>query len=115
MGYRVRITNAPEISTNGAVIFDTFTEIGLVDGEGNTVWQLIPGGHQSIRIDGADIIAIVNGAGTTNAKLAAIGELIKDAVKVHGLAPSDLANRALLSVYPGGTWPVDGFALPLEV
>ena len=116
MSYRVRLTNAPEVSANGVVRFDTFTEVSTVDPDtGDTSWALIPGGHQTISVDGADIVAIVNGAGTNNQKLAAISALIKAAVKVHGLAPSDLANRALLSIYPGGTWPVGGFALTLEV
>lgn len=111
--YRVGLTQPPTVSAQGYVNFDAWIQ-RQTESDPN-VWVTIDSGHRTVRIQGELLVEIAEGVGTDVQKRAAIGQLITDQVEFAGLAASDKANLALLSVYPNGVWPEDGFAIPLEV
>ena len=111
--YQVELIRAPEVSVQGYVNFDVWVQVQTEDDP--AVWTTIDGGHRTMRIAGSLIVEIAEGVGTDAEKRWAIGKLITDQVEFIGLAASDKANAALLSVYPNGEWPEGGFVIPLEV
>ena len=88
-----------EAAANGDVHLDVFVES---DRSGD--WELIPGGHRTLVLDGEAILSIINGSGTDNEKRSALSALFKQEVLSWGLDESDNANEELGSLI---TFPIN--------
>ena len=98
MAYRARVITA-EPAANGDVHLDTFIE---TDRSGD--WELIPGGHRTLVLDGAAVLAIINNGDTLANRRAAMKDLFIQEIKAWGLDESDDANEELTSLMYQG-WP----------
>lgn len=87
--------NEPEIALAGVVHFDVWIERSL--GSDPEVWVLIPMGHLTVPISGAQL----EQCSTSAEALALIEQEIVD----KGLAQAYRARQALIALLPGGTWP----------
>jgi len=90
--YRARVLSS-EAAANGDIHLDVHVES---DRSGD--WALIPGGHRTLVLDGAAVLAITTGAGTLTQKRAALSALFKAEVLEWGLDTSDDANEQLLEL-----------------
>ena len=109
--YRIDLKQEPEVSTDNKVVFAVRVEREVAEG----AWVLIDGGARPVVLAGTLVVEIKEGPGTDQAKLVAIGQLITARVESFGIAASDKARQALLSLYPNGEWPESGFVIPLSV
>ena len=109
--YRIGLKEAPEVSTDNKVIFAVRVEREVAEG----AWVLIDGGARPVVLAGNLVTEIKEGPGTGQAKLFAIGQLVTARVESFGIALSDKARQALLSLYPNGEWPEGGFTIPFTV
>ena len=100
MNYRVRVESG-EPAANKDIHLDVFVEKETTP----DVWDLIPGGHRTLVLSGAAVLAITEGAGTDGQKLAALSALFKQEVASWGIDESDDAYNQLYDLLPGG-WPV---------
>ena len=109
--YRTRIKYEPEVSTDDKITFTPRVEREVAEG----AWVLIPGGARSVVLAGNLVREIKAGPGTDVQKLNAIAQLITARIESFGIAASDKARQALLSLYPNGEWPEGGFTIPFTV
>ena len=92
MAYRARVLSS-EPAASGDVHLDVYVES---DRSGD--WVLIPGGHRTLVLNGAAVLAITTGAGTDQQKIGALAALFKQEVLEWGLDKSDDANEQLLGL-----------------
>ena len=98
MAYRARVLSS-EAAANGDVHLDVFVES---DRSGD--WQLIPGGHRTLVLDGSAVIAICESGDTLANRRLAVKALFIEEIKSWGIDESDDANEQLSAlVYQG--WP----------
>jgi len=100
--YRVRVeSGAP--TAGGDVDLDCW-----IERESTTpgVWDVVPNGHRTMRLDGASILAITAGAGTDAQKLSALAALFKATALEWGIDEADDAYNQLYALLPAG-WPVN--------
>ena len=105
--YRIKGTASggelPSVTSNGRVDFQIRVERS--EGGAPEVWVLIPHGHFTLSVPGAQLEA----AGSPAAVRQGIAQLILD----RGLTASDRARQALLALLPGGVWPATDITEPL--
>ena len=89
MTYRARVLSS-EAAANGDIHLDV-----MVESDRSGDWQLIPGGHRTLVLDGAAVLAITEGAGTDIQKKQALLALFKQEVVGWGIDESDDANQQL--------------------
>ena len=96
MAYRANVLSS-EPSANGDIHLDV-----MVESDRSGDWQLIPGGHRTLVLDGAAVLAITEGAGTDLQKRQALSALFKQEVIGWGIDESDDANQQLtgLVIFP---------------
>ena len=92
MAYRARVLSS-EPAASGDVHLDVYVES---DRSGD--WELIPGGHRTLVLNGAAVLAITEGAGTDQQKTGALADLFRQEVLSWGLDESDDANEQLLGL-----------------
>ena len=92
MAYRANVLSS-EAAASGDVHLDV-----MVESDRSGDWELIPGGHRTLVLDGEAILAITTGAGTNAQKITALVALFKQEVKAWGLDESDDANEQLLAL-----------------
>ena len=98
MAYQA-VVKSSEASANGDIHLDTFIES---DRSGD--WQLIPGGHRTLVLNGSAVLAICNSGDTLAERRQAVKDLFIQEIKAWGLDKSDDANEQLTAlIYQG--WP----------
>ncbi len=96
--YQARVLSS-EAAANGDVHLDVF-----VESDRSGEWVLIPGGHRTLVLNGAAVLAICNSGGTLAARRAAALALFTETISAWGIDKSDDANEQLTGlVYQG--WP----------
>ena len=90
--YRARVISS-EAAANGDIHLDVYVESDRTE-----EWVLIPGGHRTLVLDGAAVLAITEGSGTVTQKRAALSALFKQEVKSWGIDESDEANEQMLDL-----------------
>ena len=100
--YRLRIVSS-EAAANGNVHMDTWVDKSVDEGDN---WEPAQGGHFTLVLDGAAVLAITEGAGTLTQKRAALLALLKAEVSQRGIDSADDADNQLRDLLPGGDWPV---------
>jgi hypothetical protein len=106
--YRWRINNPPVVGGQGDLHFDMFVEIS--NGGTPETWANLEQGHYTLVMPATALLAISNGAGTVTQKRALVMEWITAQVKLRGVSLSDQAKRALITLLPGGVFPVGGIS-----
>ena len=98
MAYRARVLSS-EAAANGDVHLDV-----QVESDRSGDWELIPGGHRTLVLDGEAVLAIINSGDTHANRRAAVKALFVQEIKSWGIDKSDDANEQLTAlVYQG--WP----------
>jgi len=98
MAYRALVLSS-EAAANGDVHLDV-----NVQSDRSGDWELIPGGHRTLVLDGEAVLAITTSSATLAARRAAVRELFILEITAWGIAESDDANEQLTAlVYQG--WP----------
>ena len=98
MAYRARVLSREE-PANGDVHLDVNVES---DRSGD--WELIPGGHRTLVLDGEAVLAIINSGDTLANRRLAMKALFIQEISAWGIDKSDDANEQLSAlVYQG--WP----------
>lgn len=92
MAYRANILSS-EAAANGDIHLDV-----MVESNRSGEWQLIPGGHRTLVLDGSAVLAIAEGAGTDVQKKQALAALFKQEVIGWGIDKSDDANQQLVGL-----------------
>ncbi len=100
--YRLRIVSS-EAAANGNVNMDTWVDKSVDDGDN---WEPAQGGHFTLVLSGAAVLAITEGPGTDNQKRTALLVLLKAEVASRGIDSADDADNQLRGLLPGGDWPV---------
>ena len=113
--YVIDLLQFPEVSANQLLIFvNVWLKVQIADDP--VAYDNVKGGHADVPISSLAVIAIKNGPGTDTQKRAAIIALVAEVIKARGIAESDAAMRAFLSLLPGGEWPEGGYKnLPLDL
>ena len=101
--YRLRIVGS-EAAANGNVHMDTWVDKSVDDGAN---WEPAQGGHFTLVLNGAAVLAITGGPGTLTQKRAAMLALLKAEVASRGIDEADDADNQLRGILPGGDWPVN--------
>ena len=101
--YRLRIVGS-EAAANGNVHMDTWVDVSADDGDN---WQPAQGGHFTLVLNGAAVLAITTGPGTLTQKRATMLALLKAEVASRGIDQADDADTQLRELLPGGDWPVE--------
>ncbi len=98
MAYRARVLSS-KAAANGDIHLDV-----MVESDRSGDWELIPGGHRTLILDGEAILAITTGSGTLAEKRQAAKDLFIQEISAWGIDESDDANEQLTAlVYQG--WP----------
>lgn len=104
--YRYKILWEPEVAATGNVHFDIEIQRCMaVMAEECTDWQQVPQGHFTVTMNGDLIYEIANGPGTVAQRRGGVHALIEGDSRFVGVVKSDRAQRALISLMPGGEWP----------
>lgn len=113
--YVIDLINIPEVTANQLLVFVNVW-LKVQTGEDPNVYANVNGGHRDVPISAPAVIAITDGPGTDTEKRDAVIALAEAEVKSWGIAESDAAMRAFLSLLPGGEWPEGGYTnLPLDL
>ena len=98
MAYRARVLSS-EAAANGDVHLDV-----QVESDRSGDWELIPGGHRTLVLDGEAVLAIINSGDTLANRRAAVKALFIQEIKSWGIDESVEDNEQLTAlVYRG--WP----------
>ena len=100
--YRLRIVGS-EAAANGNVHMDTWVDKSTDDGAS---WEPAQGGHFTLVLNGAAVLAITGGPGTLTQKRTAMLALLKAEVASRGIDQADDADNQLRGILPDGDWPV---------
>ena len=96
--YRARVVSS-EAAASGDVHLDCF-----VESDRSGEWELIPGGHRTLVLDGAAVLAICESGDTLANRRLAVKDLFVQEIKSWGIDESDDANEQLVAlIYQG--WP----------
>ena len=98
MSYRARVLSS-EAAANGDVHLDVHVES---DRSGD--WELIPGGHRTLVLDGDAVLAIINSGDTLANRRLAMKALFIHEISAWGIDKSDDANEQLTALMYQG-WP----------
>ena len=98
MAYRARVLSS-EAAASGDVHLDVY-----VESDRSGEWVLIPGGHRTLVLDGAAVLAICNSGDTLAERRQAVKDLFIQEIKAWGLDKSDDANEQLTALLYQG-WP----------
>ena len=96
MSYRVRVQRS-EAAANGDLNLDCFIESDA-EVEGETVWTVVPLGHRTLVLNGAAVLAITGGAGTSTQKRQALQALFKQEAESWGIDEADQAQQGLAAL-----------------
>ena len=92
MSYRARVVSS-KAAANGDIHLDVFVES---DRSGS--WELIPGGHRTLVLDGEAVLAICESGDTLANRRLAIKDLFVQEIKAWGIDESDDANEQLVAL-----------------
>lgn len=92
MAYQARVISS-EAAANGDVHLDV-----KVQSNRTGDWELIPGGHRTLVLDGEAIKTITEGSGTNTEKRLALQAYFKQEVVAWGIDESDDANEQLIAL-----------------
>lgn len=98
MDYRY-IVNSITSTGNDRVHMDVTIE---ASSDGKATWHQTQNGHRTAVLNGQQVLAITQGAGTDPEKRAALLALFTQEVESWGLHVSDNAAEAILALIPGG-------------
>jgi hypothetical protein len=98
MAYRARVLSS-EAAANGDVHLDV-----MVESDRSGSWQLIPGGHRTLVLDGDDILAITTSSDSLANKRLAVKGMFMLQIGAWGIDKSDDANEQLTALVFQG-WP----------
>jgi hypothetical protein len=103
--YRAHVLNT-QAAGDGSVHFDCWIQL-LTDVGPPEVWTNVPRGHRTVRLQASSILTITQSGMTDPQKRTAIRELFRAEALSWGIDESDEANNDILTLIPGGSWPVD--------
>ena len=93
--------HAVVLSSEAAANGDVHPDV-LVESDRSGDWELIPGGHRTLVLDGEAVLAIIKSGDTLAKRRAAVKALFVQEIKSWGIDKSDDANEQLKAlVYQG--------------
>jgi hypothetical protein len=82
---------------------DTWVDVSA---DAGASWEVAQGGHFTLVLNGAAVLAITEGPGTLTQKRTAMLALLHAEVASRGIDQADDADTQLRGILPGGDWPV---------